>query len=637
MDRTETKALLAACADYSNRYNEIEPVVYEAVGRRKTLTRVIDQLVHLEKDPKNQFPEGFYTQLTGSFALSQLLTGADSTEKFLKAYRSELSPEAVDTIELWIETPLRWTFFTIRREHEDDLFTITDGLAGEEMLLYSPGLRRMQGMGSSRDCSYLTLLFWNTTCWQTAGMLHYYHLTAENIVFFCTGLDADLYAEKGLSGIINGHFIDFFRLDNISTLPPTMYRGEPVAMYWKELHLEGVATKKLPGKWDATTGKDSLVHLSYRGPDSWLTVNTPVPSQFLRGRTTAEFWTADGMKFPELYIDMKTERIGLSALTRSGFDLLTCLLASLFPQIDPFACNPDWTVSVQMQVVYEKIPGFTLPWAALKVPFDESSSKRKDSSRDERAEDGSNGHSMQATNTLLSEYIASLNTGVPFDAERRCRELGVDIEDFNSIAGSFQNMMQKNIPPLELSEEDRALAIDYPVPPPSVRRSFTNDLDTSTLFTVLDDDESYADFHAMTGGSRTQEVEAWELGAYITGLFANAFNRKDGITIMNSFFYLLVHTGERPISVRAYALEILKLFGHVLLPSLETDVDGFVATFSRFVLRRLCTNALCEVDAKPTREQVANGTYTIRSTVFFEDLINLADGDGDAHGGTSED
>jgi len=90
---------------------------------------------------------------------------------------------------------------------------------------------------------------------------------------------------------------------------------------------------------------------------------------------------------------------------------------------------------------------------------------------------------------------------------------------------------------------------------------------------------------------------------------------------MDAFFFILILQDSERLSVRAYALELLKLFHQVILPSLRLDVEGFINRFSNFVYRKLCRCALVVVDSRPNKEDLAKGTYLIHSSEFFDDFL----------------
>ena len=192
--------------------------------------------------------------------------------------------------------------------------------------------------------------------------------------------------------------------------------------------------------------------------------------------------------------------------------------------------------------------------------------------------------------------------------------------------------MENRFPELKISQGDRDFSLPAcPVPPPALRRGFRDYLDHSSVFFACDDEEAFETFCAFSGASHASDLDIGELAGYISDLFVDAFGENSGLTIMNTLFYQMIHVGDQWIPVRSYALEILKLFHHVLLPDLKTDMEGFISRLSRFVLRKLCTNAICEVRSKPSKEDLERGTYPISSTVFFTDFLELAD-EGGAEG-----
>lgn len=606
-----TQQILLPCMEYSRILDEISNLLFHYAREEKQLSNVLDTLLEREQDEHSGSPNSWFSHMAASFAYSRILTDKDQLTTFLMSNEDELTGSSIEALSYWIDTPPFWSFFSIAEEHENNLFTITDELTQQTMLLYSPGLKNMQGRATTRKCVYSTLLLPNGACWQTLGVIHVYHLTAMDMVFFCKGIDADLYDKEGLTGIVNRHFLDFCQLDDIAAIPPVSMKGQIIKFYWKELHLPGITNVTLPGNWEMEKA-GTFIHYLYTGPDAALLRQVKVPSRLLKRWPIEEFWGEDSTENCELYIDTRTERIGINSLSERGFSMLTCLLASLFPQINAQSCKPDWIISPPIVGIIDTIKHFSIPWKEFTAPFEKLHKDKQENS------------ALDPINTLLKEYTNARNTGKPFDGEQRCKELHVDPRIFESVIDQYEKIMEKHFPKLKLREEDQSYSLDLLVPPPKVLEAYSADLDSSRCFTVLDDVYTYDLFTHLTGGSYYDTVRIGGLGSHFSNLFSEEFGWENGMHIMNSFFFMLLTFGDRPIVVRSYAIEILRIFHHTLLPSLNTNVDGFVKRFGTFVFRKLCTNGLCEITARPTKAELDKGTYAIRSTLLFDNFIYLA-------------
>ena len=183
----------------------------------------------------------------------------------------------------------------------------------------------------------------------------------------------------------------------------------------------------------------------------------------------------------------------------------------------------------------------------------------------------------------------------------------------------------KKFPELILSESDKQNALSgFPIPPPAIRRKFSYPLNDKEVFLIYDSVIEYHLFLSLAGESKSESVGADDLVFHIEDLFLDTFDDL-GFDIMNYFFYMLTHIGDVWHSVRSYGFEILKLYHQVIFPDLETDSAGFIELFSQFVYRKLCTNALCEVQKRPSREDRKNGTFSVKRTPFFDDFFELMD------------
>jgi hypothetical protein len=604
------KQIIATCKEFSRAYDEIEHYIQKTAYEYKLYKQGIDTLMKKEKDPLNKYPNGWFPSLAGQFAISHIMDDPDHIGKLLQKYREELTTSTTRIVKFWKENPYRWIFFTINQEHGNDIFTIKDEFTDEEMLIYSPGLHQLQGTGESRRANYLTLMNYNGECLQTIGIIHYYHLFREDLEFFCRVLDTKRFEEKGLHGVIQDHFITFFNLDEISTIPQSKFKLERLAYHWKSFLLPDIGKVTFPGAWktrETTANGQSLRCLDYEGPTDQLLTQVTVPKSLLGEQSPQEFWIMENSPLPSIYYNLETGETGINSLTSSTFTILTCILASIWPKIDPIQCKPDFTVSIHLLKVIDSIKNLHLPWEALVSPFN-----KKDAATPQ------DDH-LKKINMVLQEIFEASNNGRMVDVDKICKKSGLDPSEIALIIEQIQNSRAERIPELKLSEEDRKYALDYPVPPPNLRRMFERSLDMSEIIKVNDDRQTYETFATLTNNSYAKTLNIGMLAEFISDIFIDEYDWDAGIPIMNSFIYMILHSHDQKTLVRTYALEILKLYHHILLPYLDLDTNGFVAAFSRFVYRKLAKNALVTLDSRPSKEDLARGTYPIRpSEVFIE-------------------
>lgn len=610
----EKKEILQTCRQYSSHYNEIEPYIFQMNSDDKIAKKILDEILHREEDAElpNRYPEGWFKSLAGQYAAAHVMTDPQAISRLHHKYRDQLSDSAIKALDFWQKHPFRWEFFEINQEHGNHVYTIRDLLTGEETLLYSTAITDMQGVKETCDCVYCTILFENGACDQTVGIIHSVSLTRDDIEFFCQSLDKVAYNEGNLDEVINANFLDFIFLDDIATIPPVYSNGTRVAFHWKAFEFSNVRDLVFPGEWKSSSKtflRDEFLRLDYLGANDALMERVEVPSEMLAEKSPTEFWKSGSMDIGSIYLNLDNGSVGVESMTLRSFQMLVCILSSVLPGVDPLTNEPDWILSPQLLTITKKIEDFNPPWFDLKKPFDHEYDNQVKNER------------IESFNQVLQSYISARNEGKNFNLKQACFENDLEESEIQSVIQTLEKNMANKYKPLELSEEDRALALSYPTPPPSSLKQFGNDLDQSGIFRTNDDNACYELFATLTNNSYVSEVKPGGIGRFVSGLFANEFGRTDGYHLMDAFFFILIlQDGER-LTVRAYALELLKLFHQAILPSLGLDAEGFINRFSNFVYRKLCRCALVMVDSRPTKENLAKGTYLIHSSEFFDDFL----------------
>jgi hypothetical protein len=614
---------------FNRNLEEIEPSMYKWVLRSPSVSGDIAELKKRENDPGDKYPESWHDMMASSRAISYTLTRKELIQKFLNSHRHKITDDAIEMLKQLMDNPMRWTAFRVDEKLDKNLFRITDVLDKEKLLppLYSRGVSDLVRSSTSEDNLYITLLSDNGYSLQATGLIHrYLSVTEDDLHFLCTVLDKDLYENRGLSGVINKHFLNFFVLDEIAEIPPIMFRGMPSRIIWRELHLEDIGRVLLPGTWDIEETTEGVLRFEFLGPDEKLTALEPMAWQ-----DPEKPWEMSGL-FPSylyLYPSENTACIHASSLQDYAIlhQVLSCrfnldknLQKNLQKSMEKGARSlPFFRISSQVWTMVSQIPDIVLPWDWYTEQFEED--EREDEEEDEKSEFSKDSPLMASLNTLISEVMVANNSDTEVDIPKRCEELGLDLSTAESILEQLEGMTKKMMPDLELTDDDRAWEIpNLTVPPPSIRREFSKPLYDSTLFRTTETPHCYELFASLAGEKNAAKTEPGDMEEYITSLFEDAFDRM-GLTIMNSLFYMLVEQGDRWTSVRSFGIEILKLFYQVLLPALKVDRETFLSQFSRFVLMSLCSNGLLELSERPKGEARTRGTYRIRPSVFFRCFI----------------
>lgn len=615
MDKKKLQKIINACDNYSDNFTEIETIVMEYGPKNSKQGKIVKELVSLEHNPENPYPKGWFLLQATTYLMSRIFTRPTVIGKFLKKYSGRLTHEAIDMLHYWQEVPYIWSVFTIIEEQAENLFLVMDMLTLDELLIYSPGLKDMQRRPESRKKAYLSILFHNTQCWQSTGIIHYYSLSSDDFEFFCKGIDEKIYDTAGLAGVIDNNFIDFFELDSLSNLPKIMHGNESVAYHWKPFIFKDIVQIKIPGDWEIDRNEQflrfRLAELSEQDKEQIRTKSNF--SELLPEEKSDGYWKFTGLLKPELYIDSNTEEGVVLAASAHDYFLTILILSSVYPIVHKIFLA-EQIVSFSLFTITEKIEGFYTPWEYYTLPF-----KNYDTDSGDRDD------SLKSINILLKEVTDAKNHGKTVDIDKRCRDLEINREEFQSILDSTEDLVSKKFPELILSVSDKQNSLSgFPIPTPAVRKKFSYPLTDEGVFLIYDSVKEYHLFLSLAGGIRSESIGAGDLVIHIEDLFLDTFDHL-GFDIMNYFFYMLTHLGDVWHSVRSYGVEILKLYHQVIFPNLETDSAGFIELFSQFVFRKLCTNAICEVQKRPSREDREKGTFSVKRTPFFDNFFELVD------------
>ena len=620
MNKREKQSYLTVCKRFSDKMKDLGSILETYLANHKEVRNRFEEIFMREHEADNKYPQHWWERQAEAYLHASAFSNRRTLSTMLTSKTYEIDTSVREVIETWYEDPIRWNLFEIEKVLGDGFFSIFELESEEERIIYSPGIEQMQKRSESRDGAYITLLFYNGKCWQTQGPIHSYRsLHIFEIEEFCRIIDRPLLEKEHFHGFVQEHFLRFFMLDEISVTPSMSHRGETLRQHWQEMHLEGFDPSRLVGKWETELLGSRYEKLTFDGITDEeierLELDERYYSFFHKDRES--FWEAPTMRYPTLYHDKEEQKLYLSAMTFSGYELLCHVLSATYPEFMDEEWEPAWDMNMTLVSLIKNTEGLTLPWSAITDLFDTPHSHPEH----EQSDDGID---MEKMNKLLGDIMEAHNTGKTFNKKQASTKYGISEEEISDIEKQIGQMFARQIKEIAVPEADKRYAISYRVPSPKERRKFQDALGSpGGPFTVFEEGETTHSFHILTGNSFAREVDGNGIADHLSTVFEEAFGWNSGMTIMNTFFYILQFTRETPTPVRSFAWEILKLFGHVLLPDLHLTEEEFIARFSRFVLKKMCPNAICEVSGRPDNEDLKRGTYPIKSTVFFEDFLEL--------------
>jgi hypothetical protein len=635
-----SKKIISVCKDNGKCFEEIADPIMTVASQQKAMIQTVKTIINyvgeLEESVDDVPPEWFdYT--VSQFYNSWVMTNPKEIGKLIKKYGDEFSTQTLEKVNYWKKNPFTWMFFSFVEDHGEDIFTVCDELSHEQHLLYSPSLTSLRTNENLRKGNYLALTVPNEEFLQASGLIHHIHLQGRDMDSFCRILDSIGYASGGITQVINNRYIEFCKLSIRTVISEDQHRLFNGIFCWAELHLPGIRSieiPNIPGSWEVdetlVTSKQ-LVRLSYLKIEPTLSKKIHVPEAMLDGRTTKKFWDIGNEVRPDLYINLATDQVAISSLSQSGFNIVLCLLAHIFPQSNLLVGKPDYVMSFFTFAFLKEVDDIILPWRKFMEPFNEFDEIDEVDELDniDGIDDGSEDESGSTEKiALLHEAIAQytsiiLKTTEPENLKQVAEELGIDSDNITAFMEKLDAQLEEFSPPLELSQQDQDLSLDFWPPVYLVKPLFYDDLVNGRLFDIYDDEETYELFATLTNNNFVHEVQTEGLYDYVSTMFLEEFGNKKRYPIMGQLFYMLLLSDDEKHLVRSYALEILKMHHSTLLPALETDVEGFIGKFSKFVYRKLAKRALVMLDTRPSKEQLEQGSYTIVPSDLLYDLISL--------------
>lgn len=580
------------CKTFVRGFDEIEQHIMAWGKGQKRVQKDLRSLLALNDDER--YPERYGSRSAGNYLLSLVLTEPKTIRKLASKHEAVLTATAKQVLSFWQESPAFWSFFAITEVLQDDFLMIEDLLVGEEHLLYSPGVSSMQKNGETRNKHYLALMMPNGECLQTAGIIRFNSLSGSDLNFYCDLFDSD----EDLTAIVNKHYTEFFLLDEISALPPIGHKGHTVLYVWQGFTLEEFSVETLGGQW-AIENRASMSQFALE-----------VPSDSMRGLPNGELLFSDyPMMGSTIYRNNDTKVMGLTTNTEASYTIFQALLNQKYPQLS-LPDEPDIAISVSLLSLVDRM-GVALPWTEFK---------------DVRDFDIGVDEDLDTTNMLLEAYMMAKNTGQDFDPKAFGKRSGMAMEDIKGIIGAVEQHAAKTMPSYGAEPKDKQYELSgWPVPPAITRRLFFDGLRQSGLFTLDEGPNAYFAFASLTGGSYKEELSKVDLVDFVETMFIDYFGDDLAYVLMNAFFWILFFMGDTWLPVRSYAIEILKLFPHIL-DTAYPNGEAFISDFSLFTKKMLCSRGICSLKARPKAAEVATGLYAIKGSDVFYSLVERPNG-----------
>ena len=577
------------------------------------------------------------------YLIAEVFQDPKAMKQLRTRYGAELIPAGVEVLTYWEKHPAFWCFFTVTEHLSGDFYLIVDHLTGEEHILHSKGISTFREMKDADGLRYLCLMQSNGECLQTVGTIKYYRILVSDFLFYCSLFKP----EEGLQAIIHKHFIRFFKLDGIATIPALKRDNHDLLFIWQPFTLPDFDSKKLGGEWFSTT-LGTIHKFMYKVIDTSMQ-DLPNFKEFERFPSAM-----DGL----ILRDEATDEMGIYTNTEISYAFFSALLNRSYPVLN-IPTKPSYLVSGSLQHV---LTGLNIPepWNKFEaiIEYREPQDKEEKNYKEElkklreeytRAveERGSDDPEL----ALYGVYLDAMTSGKPIDIDAVCKVTGMEPEDVENIRRRVDDLSEEEV----LEEFDEAFDEDFdeddeddeyimfqvpakekvyelkdlPMPlDDEIYDVLSNSLSDSEIFVIslVNFAEAQRQCIQLVSEDVAAEFARYGMLKNIERLFAITFDKELVFPLMNAFIWILLHKGREWVPVRSYAIELLKWLPAELKPY-YAEPEEFIEALSKFVKKLLCTRGICSLTKRPTTEETKTGKYTIKGTDALFLLLQVRDFD----------
>ncbi len=225
---------------------------------------------------------------------------------------------------------------------------------------------------------------------------------------------------------------------------------------------------------------------------------------------------------------------------------------------------------------------------------------------------------------VLTESQKTLDAGVPFDREAFCAQTSFAMHELERTIQRIQDQYEQDTldkAPYQVPLEDKEFELSgYPLPSDAIKLHFDSDLQESKMFEVFEDSKTEDQFTKITRGAFGETINKYGHIIFVEDMFYDNFDEDIAFILMNSFFWIFYHMGNKWLPLRSYAIEMLSLFPEAILKQYPVPED-FIEKFSSFTKGILASRGICTLKTRPTPNEVKKDMYAIKTTDAFAYLL----------------
>ncbi len=581
------------CELFGDQFDILAPMLRDSYLADAKASRSESALRGYFKKNAKETDEVQTSLIVDQHVMSVTLGDPKRMARLLSQERDTLDYDSIDVLNYWIEHPAFFLFSSIVAHVGPNLYKIRDLFSGETHLVYSRSFSFFQDHSETRDKHYLTLMYDNGLCLQTAGLLHYSDMDVEAIRFLLESLDRERFELEGADQVLKAHpkGIYLYRLQ-ANRVKFTAHGDDLVVCYSQFDTLDYTFDEQY---WEVEKkGRLSKYTLVEGSPEMGeLVGNVEMLDHYCERQTVTVF------QLEQRWIVLATSVWGY-------------FVASKVLGLKKTEAEHHQDVLLVLMVERERLP---TPW----FPFILG---------DENAKPIAESEETKGINELMNHYIKETNQGHAFALEAEAKRFGVDLERAQMVVEQFQEELRRRS--WTVPEEEKQYEIEgCPIPPRIIRRDFGDSLFVTEHFKFDYNNRSVLLqlTDAMDIPLDKDEVSMGGILAMLEAIFSIALVDKDkGLFSVTSLLWIVLHSPDKPILVRSLALEIYKIS-----PSMAEIMDFrmYVEQFSYAVMKSFVAFHLFSLQQRPSPENRRRGLYTIKATEALRALVKPLENTGE--------
>ena len=560
---------------HSHFLDSLEPLLFEWASRKAKLDKEFNRKIRKWADRIEKLPERWRNLARAQYAFGKIFGSPTTVRKFHRSVRKELTQEGQLIFESYIDNIWWYSLFTVEQKLDDDFFLIYDYSTDQEYILNSKAVSVLTREGKRL---FLTLLYENPRCCQTFGIVNAFKgFHPFDFFFFASMLNPEAFKKGGLASVIFLNPVRFYLLCLYTEIPVVAHGDEIVVQCSSRVRVQDFSEAKL-GSTCSGEESEGVVRWRLLGGD-------------------------DMFRFADLYWDREQ---GLVTLHCSGRERYTEAVNKLESALS-LPSEPQHEASLLMMTATREILGMDLPGVEYSSLFEEEPSVEKQAQLDKM-------------NALLGEFAHAHNYGSSYDIEELSTKLGIPLDIAKEMENSYQQKRNGLIFPAKGGIEN------YKPPPPVVRMKMKGRFPKNELFDLVVEESTrrlFMSYKSRLGiiFDKNRMHSLKELPELLEFAYADVMDTEDQLELLYTL-YMLRERGDEFQSVRAYAAELLRTFGQVLL---EDDSDESVAEYTdfygAFCARILYPFGLVDVDGQIRDKDLRHPNFCIKASDFFHGWI----------------